>query len=149
MNVIRHGQNQLHEQTQSQTQRDEINEFQKQQETKQHDLYKEAISIMESLVGYYHPDVADTYHLFGWSLYELGGRKTASALVYFLRALRISQRLFGNDHSSTIVLLDDIRDLVDEQRDEYGTTNTNNHNNNNNQSNNNDNNNPCYLLENH
>jgi tetratricopeptide (TPR) repeat protein len=73
-------------------------EFQIQQEEKQHTLYTEAISILESLFGYYHPDVSNTYHLFGWSLYELGGghcgKRTASALVYFLRALRINQRLF-------------------------------------------------------
>jgi tetratricopeptide (TPR) repeat protein len=98
-------------------------EFQIQQEEKQHTLYTEAISIMESLFGYYHPDVSNTYHLFGWSLYELGGghcgKRTASALVYFLRALRINQRLFGTDHTSTCILLDDISDLVDEQRVEY------------------------------
>lgn len=73
-------------------------------------LFIKAVSIQESVVGFYHPDVADTYHHLGWSLIETGRYK--SALVYFLRALRICHRVLGPDHTSTTILLDDIRDLV-------------------------------------
>ena len=104
--------------------------FQKQQQRTRIELYQEALAIMESLVGVYHPDVANTYHLFGWSflLYhdndtndgryhhpEQSATTSAhiiSALIYFLKALRITHRLFGKDHPSTCVLLDDIRDIV-------------------------------------
>ena len=103
---------------------------QKQQQRKRIELYQEALAIMESLVGVYHPDVANTYHLFGWSflLYHDNDTKAGrdhhpeqstttsahiiSALIYFLKALRITHRLFGKDHLSTCVLLDDIRDIV-------------------------------------
>lgn len=63
-------------------------------------------------MGFYHPDVANTYHVFGWFLYE--PRRPAFALVYFLRAFRICRRIFGDDHTSTKLLLDDIRFMVHE-----------------------------------
>lgn len=82
-------------------------------EEKREALFRAAISIQESVVGFYHPDVANTYHVYGWFLYEAS--RPAFALVYFMRAFRICHRLFGNDHTSTKVLLDDIRFLVHEQ----------------------------------
>jgi len=101
-------------------------------------LYTSAIFLQQSAVGVYHPDVANTYHLLGWSFLHYGGsseidsvfsidsendnndnndkgsldKSAEMALASFLRAVRIYQKLFGSHHSSTIVVLDDLRDLV-------------------------------------
>ena len=48
--------------------------FSIQSENKQYRFYKKALSIMESVVGFYHPNVPNTYHLFGWCIYGLGSR---------------------------------------------------------------------------
>jgi hypothetical protein len=100
-------------------------------------LYTSAILLQESAVGFYHPDVANTYHLLGWSFLHYGDssenenendndnnndnnnndkgsldKSAEMALASFLRAVRIYKKLFGSQHSSTIVVLDDLRDLV-------------------------------------
>lgn len=90
-------------------------------------LYTNAILLQESAVGVYHPDVANTYHLLGWSFLHYGSSRengkdsnhkgsldesAEMALACFLRAVRIYKKLFGSQHSSTIVVLDDLRDLV-------------------------------------
>jgi len=90
-------------------------------------LYTSAILLQQSAVGVYHPDVANTYHLLGWSFLHYGGssdsendnndkgsldKSAEMALASFLRAIRIYKKIFGSHHSSTIVVLDDLRDLV-------------------------------------
>jgi len=86
--------------------------FHREQEEKRHSLFRSAIAIQESVAGFYHPDVANTYHFYGWFLYERS--RHAHALVCFLQALKICYRLLGSEHTSTRVVLDDLRFVATE-----------------------------------
>jgi hypothetical protein len=83
-------------------------------------LYLQALTIQESFVGWCHEETARTYHQMGWLAYN--GQNYPRALGYLLQSLRISHRLYGEDHPSTILLLDDIQDLLEDMKleTEYG-----------------------------
>ena len=73
-------------------------------------LYQTALLIQEGAVGFWHEDTASTYYEMGWL--EYNSKRYLRALTYLLQSLRISNHLHGDDHASTICLMDDIRDLL-------------------------------------
>jgi tetratricopeptide (TPR) repeat protein len=75
-------------------------------------LLQSALSIQESIVGFYHEDTARTYHQIGWLAYT--SQNYHQALSYLLQSLKISYFLNGEDHVATIFLLDDVQDLLDD-----------------------------------
>jgi tetratricopeptide (TPR) repeat protein len=75
-------------------------------------LLQSALSIQESIVGFYHEHTAQTYHQMGWLAYT--SQKHHQALSYLLQSLKISYFLNGEDHAATIFLLDDVQDLLDD-----------------------------------
>lgn len=89
-------------------------------------LFKAAIRIQESIgrsnrnddndnfPSYGHPCVTDTYHSYGWFLYEQG--RLEEAMVYLSWALKICHQWFGVGHTATKILLNDVRFLVDKQQ---------------------------------
>jgi tetratricopeptide (TPR) repeat protein len=85
-----------------------------------HSLYLQALTIQESFVGWCHEETARTYHQMGWLAYN--DENYPRALGYLLQSLRISHRIYGEDHPSTSLLLDDIQDLLEDMKleTEYG-----------------------------
>jgi tetratricopeptide (TPR) repeat protein len=75
-------------------------------------LYQSALSIQESIVGFYHEDTARTYHQMGWLAYT--SQNYHRALSYLLQSLKISYFLHGENHPATIFLLDDVQDLLED-----------------------------------
>src|SRR5210317_530664 len=57
-------------------------------------LYQNALSIQESVVGFYHEDTARTYHQMGWLAYT-HEKKYHRALSYLLQSLKISYFVHG------------------------------------------------------
>jgi tetratricopeptide (TPR) repeat protein len=78
-------------------------------------LYQYALCLQESAGGFYYEDTARIYYSIAWyHYYELGDY--SSSLTYFLQCLRISLELHGEEHASTQLILDDLRDLLEDMK---------------------------------
>ena len=76
-------------------------------------LFLVALRIRESVLGLYHEDTAEVYYNLGWASYEHGDLD--SAIIFFQQAWRISEHVYGKEHGVTLVILDDLRDALEEQ----------------------------------
>lgn len=86
---------------------------QRQQQVKP--LFQYALCLQEETTGglFYNEGTARIYYSIAWYHYEHLNDYSA-ALTYFLQCLRISFELYGEEHVNTQIILDDIRDLLEE-----------------------------------
>jgi tetratricopeptide (TPR) repeat protein len=76
-------------------------------------LFLVALRIRESILGLYHKDTAEVYYALGWTYYEQG--ELDEAIIFLQQAWRISEYVYGQKHGVTLVILDDLRDVLEEQ----------------------------------
>ena len=75
-------------------------------------LLHHALCLQEQAGGYYNEGTSRVYFLMAWHHYER--KHFLAALTYFLQCLRISIELYGLEHCTTQLVLDDIRDLLED-----------------------------------
>jgi tetratricopeptide (TPR) repeat protein len=78
-----------------------------------HSLYLRALNIQEAVSGWCHEDTARIYYELGWLEYDQT-MNFERALAYLLQSLRISHQIYGDDHPATLVVLDDVQDLLED-----------------------------------
>ncbi len=71
-----------------------------------------ALCLQEAAGGYYNEGTARIYFLMAWYHYERN--ELISAMTYFLQCIRISLELNGEDDTTTQLLLDDLKDLLED-----------------------------------
>jgi tetratricopeptide (TPR) repeat protein len=76
-------------------------------------LYLRVLNIQEAISGWCSEDTARIYYELGWLEYE-HAMNSDRALGYWLQSLRISYQIYGNDDPATLVILDDIQDLLED-----------------------------------
>jgi tetratricopeptide (TPR) repeat protein len=77
-------------------------------------LFLAALRTQESILGLYHKDTAEVYYALGWTYYEQV--ELDKAIIFLQQAWRIiSEYVYGQKHGVTLVILDDLRDVLEEQ----------------------------------
>jgi tetratricopeptide (TPR) repeat protein len=94
-----------------QQQEEEGSQQQEHREQVKH-LYHYALCLQEAAGGFYNEGTARIYYSIAWYHYEMSDY--SSALTYFLQCLRISFELYGEEHASTQLVLDDLCDLLED-----------------------------------
>jgi tetratricopeptide (TPR) repeat protein len=75
-------------------------------------LFLVALRIRESFLGLYHQDTAEVYYDIGWTYYEHG--ELDDAMIFLQQAWRIAEHVYGEKHGVTLLVLDDLRDVLEE-----------------------------------